>query len=118
MTGIGSEANKVEKAYTTLLALWPKVKRRLGGYVDRFGTILLLRKAVTATTQAEEPDKQANNIEPGDTVRVRSYAQIKATLNSAGYCRGLKFQNNMRKYCQGIYKVTKKPEHLLDECGK
>ena len=118
MATIGREANRTAKSLRSMLKLWPKIKRRLRRYMSRLNTIGFFRKAKTTRLQDTYAPKLGVDIQPGDFVRVLPYAEIKATLNPAGYCKGLQFQNTMRKYCGGTYKVDKTPAYLLEECGK
>ena len=36
---------------------------------------------------------------PGDKVRIKSWTEIKKTLDSRGYCEGIWFSPNMKKFC-------------------
>ena len=118
MATIGREPNRAEKMLRAVLGLWPRIKRRLRRYVTRLNNIGFFRKGKATRLQHTYAPKLTVDIQPGDFVRVLPYAEIKATLNPAGYCKGLQFQNTMRKYCGGVYEVDKTPAYLLEECGK
>ena len=54
-------------------------------------------------------------IQPGDTVRVRSKPEIKRTLNRFRKTRGCTFQLGMYEHCGKEYKVLKKVSYFFDE---
>ena len=54
-------------------------------------------------------------IQPGDTVRVRSRAEIKRTLNRFRKTRGCTFQLGMYEHCGKEYKVLKRVDNFFDE---
>jgi hypothetical protein len=56
-----------------------------------------------------------DNIKPGDTIRIRSKAEIKRTLDRFNRTRGCAFQNRMYPYCGKECKVFKKVDYFFDE---
>jgi hypothetical protein len=56
-----------------------------------------------------------NQIQSGDTVVVRSEAEIKNTLNRWRKTRGCTFQIEMYQHCNKEYKVFKKVDYFFDE---
>jgi hypothetical protein len=74
-------------------------------------------------TESLRPVKKAGNvaqlsqpqIQPGDTVRVRSAEEIKSTLNRSRKTKGCTFQVGMYPYCGKEYKVYKKVDYFFDE---
>jgi len=57
-----------------------------------------------------EPEHRA-----GDTVQVRSRAEIKRLLASGGKARGCSFTHEMYKYCGREFRVLKSVETFFDE---
>jgi hypothetical protein len=54
-------------------------------------------------------------LQPGDLVRVRSVAEIQATLNKWHQLKGCSFMEEMWPYCNTMQKVLKRVEKFLDE---
>lgn len=54
-------------------------------------------------------------LKPGDLVRIKSYEQILATLDSASKNRGLVFDAEAVPYCGGTYKVRRVVDRIIDE---
>jgi hypothetical protein len=54
-------------------------------------------------------------LKAGDVVRVRSYAQIRETLNVRGLNRGLTFDAEMAPHCGRTYRVRTVVEQIIDE---
>lgn len=54
-------------------------------------------------------------LEPGEWVRVRSRAQIEATLNDKGQNRGLGFDREMLPFCGHEFQVRQRVERVIDE---
>lgn len=55
------------------------------------------------------------NLQPGELVRVKSYEEILATVNSHYTNRGLFFDGEMVPYCGGTYRVRAKVSKFIDE---
>jgi len=55
------------------------------------------------------------NLQPGELVRVKSYQEILATVNTENQNRGLLFDAEMVPYCGGTYRVMKRVSRILDE---
>jgi hypothetical protein len=55
------------------------------------------------------------NLQPGELVRVKSYQEILATVNTENQNRGLLFDAEMVPYCGGTYRVLKRVSRILDE---
>ncbi len=54
-------------------------------------------------------------LQPGDRVRVRSRAEIEATLDRTNHARGLSFDSEMLRYCGTEATVRTRVERLIDE---
>jgi hypothetical protein len=52
---------------------------------------------------------------PGETVRVRSYAEIRATLDGQWRNRGMYFDSEQVPFCNGVYRVLRRVERIIDE---
>jgi hypothetical protein len=55
------------------------------------------------------------NLEPGELVRVKSYEEILATLNTENRNRGLYFDAEAVPYCGGTYRVRTRVDRIVDE---
>ena len=55
------------------------------------------------------------NLQPGDFVRVKSYEEILATLDTNNKNRGMSFDAELVPYCGGIYRVRARVERFIDE---
>ncbi len=58
---------------------------------------------------------QELGLKPGESVRVKSPEEIRATLNVHGRNRGMWFDQEMVKYCGNRYTVEMRVERLIDE---
>lgn len=57
----------------------------------------------------------SSNLQPGDTVEVRSFEEISKTLNERGRHKGLFFMPEQKLYCGQRFKVYKKPQRMMME---
>jgi hypothetical protein len=55
------------------------------------------------------------NLQPGDTVRVRSYPEILRTLDEGWHNRGMYFDGEQVPFCRGTYRVLRRVEKIIDE---
>lgn len=60
------------------------------------------------------PDSNLN-LQPGELVRVKPYADILATLDTKTNHRGLKWDAELVPYCGGTYRVKARVERFIDE---
>jgi hypothetical protein len=68
------------------------------------------------TIQAGRPTpKEDLGLKAGDWVRVKTYDQILATLNTAGANRNMNFDAELVPYCGKIFKVRTQVETFIDE---
>jgi hypothetical protein len=65
--------------------------------------------AAAGTSPAPVPFK------PGDTVRVKTLAEIQTTLDEWNECRGCMFMEAMKEYCGTIQRVLQPVERFVDE---
>jgi hypothetical protein len=54
-------------------------------------------------------------LQPGDLVRIRSRAQIEATLNAELLNRGMGFDAEMGRFCGRTARVARRVDHIIDE---
>jgi len=65
---------------------------------------------------AGAPTPAANlNLQPGDMVRVKDFEIIRDTIDSEYRNRGMKWDAEMVPYCNGVYRVRKRVQKLIDE---
>ncbi len=64
---------------------------------------------------AEKTSIENLDLVPGELVRVRSKAEIEASLNKQNRNRGLLFDTEMVPYCGGIYRVLRRVHRIIDE---
>ena len=70
----------------------------------------------TGTRSINQPTPTcALNLQPGELVRVKSYEEILATLNTENKNRGLYFDAEAVPYCGGIHKVRTRLNKFIDE---
>jgi hypothetical protein len=63
-----------------------------------------------------EPTPTATlDLQPGELVRIKPYAEILRTLNTENKNRGLLFDAEMVPYCGGSYRVLKRVTKIIDE---
>jgi len=55
------------------------------------------------------------NLQPGELVRIKSYAEILATLDGASKNRGLYFGNEEVPFCGGTYRVKSRVARIINE---
>ena len=55
------------------------------------------------------------NLQPGELVRVKSYKEILATVDTNDKNRGLAFDAELVPYCGGIYRVRARVNKFIDE---
>lgn len=55
------------------------------------------------------------NLQPGEVVRVKSYAEILATLDADNKNRGLYFDAEAVPFCGGTYRVLSRVSRIIDE---
>src|SRR5262249_2680532 len=55
------------------------------------------------------------DLQPGEWVRVKRFAEIRATCDQEGFNRGMKFDAEMVPYCGGTYEVLKRATRILNE---
>jgi hypothetical protein len=55
------------------------------------------------------------DLQPGDVVRVRSYEEILATLDTGLSNRGLRFDAELVPFCGGIFRVSARVDRFVDE---
>lgn len=60
------------------------------------------------------PSRQLD-LQPGEMVRMKSYAEIRKTLDETSRNRGLYFDSEMVPYCNGTYRVKRRVERIIDE---
>jgi hypothetical protein len=66
--------------------------------------------SVSTATRVSPPPSQVLGLRPGELVRVRSAAEIFATLDDRGTLDGLPFMPEMLKYCGRIVPVTQRAD--------
>lgn len=51
------------------------------------------------------------NFKVNDLVRVKSFEEIKKTLNSGGFCHGIFFTSEMKRFCSKIFRIEEITGH-------
>jgi len=87
------------------------LKMKSGHLIDRFLKLMgrsdKLSPSKTSST--------TSSLKAGDLVRVRSRAEIQATLNPWGQLKGCMFMPEMLPYCSTTQRVLKRLERFVDE---
>ena len=94
--------------------------RMMRSFYDKFhalwrGTPYPRRRGTIPAEAATPLPSRPLNLQPGEWVRVKSYAEILRTLNTQNKNRGLYFDAEMVPYCGGTYRVLKRVSKILDE---
>jgi hypothetical protein len=55
------------------------------------------------------------NLQPGELVRVKSFKEIRATIDKENFNRGLAFDAELVPYCGGVYRVKTRVSDFIDE---
>jgi hypothetical protein len=76
---------------------------------------LLPKIHVKGSRPPQAPPEPALGLAPGEWVRVKTKAQIAATLNEKGRNRGLWFDREMLPYCGKVFRVRKRVQRIIDE---
>jgi len=92
---------------TPLKWFYDKVQRLWGGipYPFRDGKVAAGSRTPTARLDLQE----------GELVQVKSYAEIMATCDKSRMNRGMTFDPEMAPYCGGTYRVLRRVSRILDE---
>ena len=70
----------------------------------------------SGTIQAGQPTPtKILNLQPGELVRVKSYKEILATLDTDARNRGLMWDRDMVPFCDGMYRVKTRLSRFVDE---
>ena len=85
---------------------------------DRFqswrGGVPFPRKVGTVPEKSRTPHGSLN-LQPGELVRVKTYEQVLATLDSNNKNRGLYFDAEEVPYCGSIFRVRSRVDRIIDE---
>jgi hypothetical protein len=76
----------------------------------KFGEQRSVLSIVSATSEVSSQSTQVLGLRPGELVRVRSAAEIFATLDHRGTLEGLPFMPEMLKYCGRVVPVTQRAD--------
>jgi len=66
-------------------------------------------------TSAQMQPAPPLDLQPGELVEVKSFEEIRATLDSTGRNRGLTFDGEMTPYCGRRFRVLRRVERIIDE---
>jgi hypothetical protein len=86
-----------------LVPAYNRIQRLRGGEVYPYGGGVLQKTPV-----------QKLDLRPGEWVQVKSFDDIRATLSLNNRNRGLWFDAEMVKYCNGVYRVLCRVERIID----
>ena len=90
--------------YRALIFLHDNIQRRRGGIPFPFKWGLL-----------DKTPRTTLGLKPGELVQIKSHEEILKTLNRRNRNRGLSFDFEMVKYCEGTYRVLDRVERIIDE---
>jgi len=94
-------------AHRVTFWLYDRVHRLLNGWPAPSGTGDL--------PMGQQTPECHLNLQTGESVRVKSHAEIKATLNTGSRNRGLWFDHEMVKFCGREYRVGGRVHNIIDE---
>jgi hypothetical protein len=100
-------SHRMKRLAPLLQGVYDRIQALWGGlpYPRRTGTIPAGQRTPTSTL----------NLQAGDLVRVKSYDEILATLNSSNKSAGLFFDAELVPYCGGTYRVRARLNQFIDE---
>jgi hypothetical protein len=75
----------------------------------------LLKPLPLEGTASRPSPSQPLNLRPGDRVRVKTPADIAATLDESGHNRGLSFDREMLPYCGRTFRIKDNVEQIVDD---
>lgn len=75
----------------------------------------LARRLLGPPPMVVVPPAAPLNLQAGELVRIRSKAEIQATLEDGMRNRGLSFDPEMMPHCGGTYRVLRRVERIIDE---
>lgn len=96
-------------AFGYRIAVWAyqKAHLALNGFPAPLGNGLIPRGEPTPTCRLD--------LQPGETVRVRSHDEIKRTLSTGNKNRGMWFDHEMVKFSGHTYRVARRVDKIIDE---
>jgi hypothetical protein len=68
-----------------------------------------------AIPKGQPTPTQSFHLAPGEWVRIKSHAEIRATTTVNGFNRGMRFDVEMAKYCGNRYRVKKRVGKIINE---
>jgi hypothetical protein len=96
----------------------PRLGRALIWLYDKVNVLrgaLPYPRRLGAITVGESTPTCVLNLQPGELVRVKSYDEILATLNTEGKNRGLSFDAEQVPFCGRIFRVRSRVSRFIDE---
>jgi hypothetical protein len=70
---------------------------------------------IRGTLERSQAPRTKLDLQPGERVRIKTKAEIEATLDKTNHVRGLSFDAEMVKYCGRVATVRARVNHLVDE---
>ncbi|MBN2171661.1 MAG: hypothetical protein JW819_10125 [Candidatus Krumholzibacteriota bacterium] len=113
LPAMGRELNAAERALRFAQLKARGARRRLRRYAARLGLV----RTPPAEAAGSLPGKPLG-LKAGERVRVRSLAEIQATLDEKNRLGGLDFMPAMAAFCGRSVHVLKPVRLVYDECGK
>ena len=94
----------------------PRLKQFFKRYLKRFTWWRVHRNYPVRTIPEVDIKPTVELLYTGDVVRIRSFIEIRATLDSDSRLKGCKFMPEMEPYCGTVQRVLKPVERYLNEC--
>jgi hypothetical protein len=91
--------------YRALMWLYNKIESLRGGPPYPY----------PVSTRRQKTPKETLGLRPGELVQVKSHAEIAATLDFRSQNRGMRFDPEMVRYCDGTYRVQQRVETIINE---
>ncbi len=111
---IQEPVGKVDRIFQFPHRLKRFAKRRRNVLINKLSRFSLNAKNEATDTKAVA-SIQAENLQPGDLVRIRSKEDIRATLDDWNRLKGCGFLEEMWPYCSTEQRVYKRVEQFMDE---
>ncbi len=105
---------KLERIWQFRHRLQRFTKRRINYFRNwLYSKRIFAKPEKPSSSQIEK--NQIDHLRPGDLVRIRSWEEIRATLNHWNSLKGCTIMEEMKPYCGTTQKVYKRIERFLDE---
>jgi hypothetical protein len=84
-------------------------------FSDKIRRVFAKKKSASISDKTSKASGTPLNLQPGEWIEVKSYAEIKETLNSDCRLRGLGYSPDMNVFCGKRFRVSSRVERIVIE---